>query len=171
MNLITRAEREFFTRFDQNAFYTRHGELLLLSGVLSGVLFAFGAAEVFELVKLKGGLGAFTVNSVLSLPQFAQGNGVLGKQWNYDTGIGDDPVLPVCNSCQSNCSRALCTLFRSLEALQNSQRLPEEVIGSLDAARVAIWVWAALAVALTKLCANQAMKMWWVFWTSRWADQ
>jgi hypothetical protein len=31
-----------------------HGELLLLSGVL----FAFGSAEVFELVQLKGGLGA-----------------------------------------------------------------------------------------------------------------
>lgn len=39
-----------------------HGELLLLSGVL----FTFGAAEVFELVQLKGGLGALVVGMLIA---------------------------------------------------------------------------------------------------------
>ena len=39
-----------------------HGELLLLSGIL----FAFGAAEVFELVQLKGGLGALVVGMLIA---------------------------------------------------------------------------------------------------------
>jgi len=39
-----------------------HGELLLLSGIL----FAFGAAEVFELVKLKGGLGALVIGMLIA---------------------------------------------------------------------------------------------------------
>lgn len=39
-----------------------HGELLLLSGVL----FTFGAAEVFELVKLKGGLGALVIGMLIA---------------------------------------------------------------------------------------------------------
>jgi len=39
-----------------------HGELLLLSGVL----FAFGAAELFELVHLKGGLGALVAGMLIS---------------------------------------------------------------------------------------------------------
>ncbi len=39
-----------------------HGELLLLSGVI----FAFGAAEMFELVKLKGGLGALVVGMLIA---------------------------------------------------------------------------------------------------------
>ena len=38
-----------------------HGELLLLSGIL----FAFGAAEVFELVQLKGGLGALIMGMLI----------------------------------------------------------------------------------------------------------
>lgn len=41
---------------------TGHGELLLLSGVL----FAFGAAEVFEMVNLKGGLGALVVGVLIA---------------------------------------------------------------------------------------------------------
>ena len=39
-----------------------HGELLLLSGVL----FTFGAAEVFELVDLKGGLGALVIGMLIA---------------------------------------------------------------------------------------------------------
>lgn len=39
-----------------------HGELLLLSGVL----FAFGAAEIFELVDLKGGLGALVMGMLIA---------------------------------------------------------------------------------------------------------
>ncbi len=47
-----------------NWLFTRigHGELLLLSGVL----FAFGAAEVFESVNLKGGLGALVVGVLIA---------------------------------------------------------------------------------------------------------
>ena len=39
-----------------------HGELL----ILSGILFAFGAAEVFELVQLKGGLGALVAGVLVA---------------------------------------------------------------------------------------------------------
>jgi len=39
-----------------------HGELLLLSGVL----FAFGGAEMFELVQLKGGLGALVAGMLIA---------------------------------------------------------------------------------------------------------
>ena len=39
-----------------------HGELL----ILSGVLFTFGAAEVFELVNLKGGLGALVAGMLIA---------------------------------------------------------------------------------------------------------
>jgi predicted Kef-type K+ transport protein len=39
-----------------------HGELLLLSGIV----FAFGAAEVFEVVDLKGGLGALVMGMLLA---------------------------------------------------------------------------------------------------------
>ncbi len=45
-----------------------HGELLLLSGVV----FAFGAAEIFQLVGLKGGLGALVMGILLARSHHAK---------------------------------------------------------------------------------------------------
>lgn len=55
-----------------------HGELLLLSGVF----FAFGAAEIFELVDLKGGLGALVMGMLI-----AQSNRTKAREL-YDQLIG-----------------------------------------------------------------------------------
>ena len=198
-----------------------HGELLLLSGVL----FAFGAAEVFELVKLKGGLGALLVGmliaqshqakskelydqlaglknllligfflqigyygipeiqlvivalvltllivlrpviyftlsvhfglrartgwltglSLVSYSEFglivasiAQGNGVLGEQWITTLALAMALSYLFATPVNRIAHELYVRYSDRLRRYENSQRLPEEVIGSLDGATVAI---------------------------------
>ena len=198
-----------------------HGELLLLSGVL----FAFGAAEVFELVKLKGGLGALVVGMLIAqshqakskelyeqltglknllligfflqigyygIPQvelvivalvltllvvfrpiiyfalsghfglrartgwltglslfsysefglivaaIAQSNGVLGEQWITTLALAMALSYLLASPINRKAHELYVRYGDSLSRYEKSERLPEEVIGSLGGATVAI---------------------------------
>lgn len=198
-----------------------HGELLLLSGIL----FAFGAAEVFELVKLKGGLGAlvigmliaqshkakskelydqlagiknllligfflqigyygipepalvivafaltvlivlrpiiyfvlsvkmglrartgwFTGLSLFSYSEFglivaaiAQGNGILGEQWITTLALAMALSYLLATPVNRKAHELYVRYAEPLSEFEKPERLPEEVIGSLDGATVAI---------------------------------
>ena len=198
-----------------------HGELLLLSGVL----FTFGAAEVFEFVDLKGGLGAlvagmliaqahkakaselyeklsdlknlllvgfflqigyygipelelvlvaavltvlivlrpiiyfalsvsfnlrsrtgwFTGLSLFSYSEFglivaaiAQSNGVLGEQWLTTLALAMALSYVLAIPVNRKAHELYIRYAEPLSAYENPERLPEEVIGSINGATVAI---------------------------------
>ncbi|MFK7861293.1 MAG: cation:proton antiporter [Granulosicoccus sp.] len=198
-----------------------HGELLLISGIL----FTFGAAEVFELVNLKGGLGALVCGMLIAqshkekskelyeqlaglknllllgfflqigyygIPELelvavalvltmlvvlrpiiyfflsvsfglrartgwfaglslftysefglivaaiAQSNGVLGDQWITTLALAMALSYLFATPVNRKAHELYVRFAEPLSRLEKSERLPEEVIGSLDGATVAI---------------------------------